>query len=104
MKPLEFLSIMTSVVLAVDARKDGANGAEKFDLSDANQADPAATSPCPEKCRLDFQPLQDTDGVMHQNKCIQRLLGCQQSSQLSASDFYKIRHLFNSIEGTIVQR
>ncbi|KAF4046718.1 hypothetical protein GN244_ATG01109 [Phytophthora infestans] len=89
------------ITRSIRATEDGANGAKKSDLSDANQADPAGINPCFEKCRLDFQPLKDTDGIVHQNKY---LLGCQQSNQLSASDFSKIRHLFNSIEGAIMQR
>ncbi|KAF4033467.1 hypothetical protein GN244_ATG14617 [Phytophthora infestans] len=110
MKLLKLLSIVTAVAATVDAgnsgylrvtKDDSANGATKFVLSDVNQAEQAFTSPCPEKCPLNFQPVKDEDGVVHQNKCIQRLLGCQESNQLSAADFSKIRHFFDSIEGTI---
>ncbi|KAG2789112.1 hypothetical protein PC129_g713 [Phytophthora cactorum] len=111
MKLLYLLSIMATVVTAVKAGNseylrgpdyDPASDAKQFDFSNVNQAEQSANSACPKKCPLGYQPVKDKDGVVHQNKCIQRLLECTDSLSISASDFSDLRRIFGtSIEGTI---
>ncbi|KAG3110465.1 hypothetical protein PI124_g7846 [Phytophthora idaei] len=102
---------MATVVAAVKAGNseylrgpdyDPASDTKQFDFSNVNQAEQLANSACPKKCPLGYQPVKDKDGVVHHNKCIQRLLECTDSLSISASDFSDLRRIFGtSIDGTI---
>ncbi|ETK90366.1 hypothetical protein F441_06008 [Phytophthora nicotianae CJ01A1] len=110
MKLLNLLSVLAIVVAAVEAGNPeylrgsdsySVSDTKQYDFSDATQAEPSVTNSCPKKCHLDYEPVKDKDGVVHYNKCIQRLLGCPNNTGLSASDFSKLRRIFDSIDGTI---